>query len=308
MTLEYQRFDVPVPGGTVTVGQWGSAPIVVVASHGITANHMSWQRVAEFVVERSKGAVALAGIDHRGRAGSAQHPGPFGLAAHADDLLAVADHLGQQSVHLVGHSMGAFVAALAAERHPARVTRLVLVDGGLPIPIDLPPDADIEAVVQSVIGPALDRLDQRWPDEAAYVDFFRAHPAFRPPNQWWPTVEAYVRYDAVSTNDGEVRSSAVKEAVLIDGGAAIVNPDSSTALARIDTPTTLLWAPRGLLDQTPGLFSPEQVATTADPLPHVHTVLVDDTNHYTIAVGDAGASAVADAVIAAPGQGAGAPA
>lgn len=301
MDVTYERFRVSVSGGEITCGRWGTGETIVLASHGITANHMSWQRVAELVVERSDDTVSVVAVDHRGRAGSADTPGPFGLQAHADDLASVLDHLGLQRATLVGHSLGGFIIANAAERHPDRVERLVLVDGGVPFPSAGPPPdpatVDIEAVVQAVIGPALDRLDQRWANEAGYVDFFRAHPAFLPPNVWTPAAEAYVRYDAVETDDGHVRSSVNKEAVLIDGGAAIVDPVAAAAIERVSAPTTWIWCPRGLLDQTPGLYPPEYVDEQVGALPHVTPVLAPDTNHYTIIVADRGAVAVADAVL-----------
>ncbi len=297
MTSEYQRLRIPVAGGSISCGRWGSGEQIIIASHGITANHLSWQRVGQFVDMRSGGGVSLVAVDHRGRGGSADTPGPYGLATHADDLMGVVDHFGLKSTVLTGHSMGAFVVAVAAERHPHRVDRLVLVDGGLPIPFDLPPDADVEAIIQSVIGPALDRLDQRWPDEEAYVDFFRAHPAFQPPNTWTETVEAYVRYDAIPTAEGEIRSSAVKEAVLVDGGAAIVDPESASALERLTTSSTLLWAPRGILDQVPGLYTKALIDNAVDRLAHLDARLIADTNHYTIAIGEEGAGAIADALL-----------
>ena len=297
-STSYTPIQVEVDGGTIAGGRWGTGDRVVVASHGITANHRSWQRVGQLVDDRSGGAVSVVAVDHRGRAGSAALTGPFGMGAHADDVAAVIADLGSSPTVVAGHSMGAFVATTAAERYPDLVRRLVLVDGGLPLPLDLPPDADVEAVVQSVIGPALDRLDQRWPDVGAYVDFFRSHPAFEPPNEWTDAAEAYVRYDAVPTSDGEIRSSVNKDAVLVDGGAAIVDPDSATAIERITTPTTLLWAPRGILDQSPGLYSEEQVHAATARLAHLTEQLVADTNHYTITVGEAGATSVADAIVA----------
>lgn len=299
MDVVYERFEVSVAGGPLTVGRWGTGSKLVLASHGITANHLSFLRVAQLVDERSEGELSLAAVDHRGRAGSAAVPGPFGPAAHADDLMAVLDHLGVERTALVGHSMGGFVVAAAAERHPDRVTALILVDGGVPFPLDLPPDADVEAVVQSVIGPALDRLDQRWPDEEAYVDFFRAHPAFSPPNRLGDTAEAYVRYDATPTAEGEVRSSVSKQAVLADGGAAIVDPDGASSIERIVCPSVLLWSPRGILDQSPGLYNEEQVDDVVARLGHLQSVLVPETNHYSIVTDDLGAGATADAILAA---------
>ena len=304
MSVYYQRIDVPVEGGTMVAGRWGNGGRVVIASHGITANHLSWQRVGQILVERSDGELNLVAVDHRGRAGSAELAGPFGLSRHADDLIAVLDHLGLTSAVMAGHSMGGFVVALAAERHPTRVDELLLVDGGLPFPLDLPADIDPDTLVRSVIGPALDRLDQRWPDVESYLDFFRAHPAFQPPNRWTPTVEAYVRYDAVVGADGLIRSSVNKDAVLVDGGAAVTDPDSFSAIFRIDQPSTLLWAPWGLLDQEPGLYPADSIDTAAAELTHLEVVLVEDTNHYSILIDDLGAVAVTDTVrrLSAPVQ------
>ncbi|MGI9615497.1 MAG: alpha/beta fold hydrolase, partial [Acidimicrobiales bacterium] len=138
-SVSYSRLEIPVEGGMLACGRWGLGERIVVASHGITANHLSWQRVGELVDAKSDGGMSLLAVDHRGRAGSALLPGPFGLAAHADDIAAVLAVLGQRAGIVVGHSMGAFVATTTAERHPSMVERLVLVDGGLPLPIELPP-------------------------------------------------------------------------------------------------------------------------------------------------------------------------
>src|SRR4051794_8675431 len=80
---------------------------VVLAAHGITANGLSWGPVAE----QLDGAVTLLAPDLRGRAGSSHLPGPYGLARHADDLAAILDDRGVRQAVLVGHSMGAYVAA-----------------------------------------------------------------------------------------------------------------------------------------------------------------------------------------------------
>jgi pimeloyl-ACP methyl ester carboxylesterase len=50
------------------------------------------------------------------------------------DLTAVLDHAGARRALLVGHSMGAHVAARLSAEHPERAAGVVLVDGGLPIP------------------------------------------------------------------------------------------------------------------------------------------------------------------------------
>ena len=300
MSIPYERLAVPVAGGELCVGRWGTGERIVFASHGITANHLSFSIVAERIVERSEGAVSVVAIDHRGRAGSADVGGPFGLVAHGDDVVAVMDHFGVARAVLLGHSLGGFIIANTAERHPERCERLVLIDGGVPFPgSDAPidPDVDVEQIIHAVIGPALARLDMRFESEDAYVDFFRAHPAFQPPNEWTATIEDYVRYDAVTEADGQVRSSVNKEAVLVDGGAAIAEPESAAAVERSDVPATMLWCPRGLLDETPGLYTGDYLSEVASRLARLTPVEVADTNHYTVVTTAAGADAVAAAVL-----------
>ena len=53
-----------------------------------------------------------------------------------------------------------------------------LVDGGVGFPA--PDGTDIDAALQAVIGPAMQRLSMRFASSGAYLDFWRAHPALGP--------------------------------------------------------------------------------------------------------------------------------
>src|SRR5205807_3851715 len=104
---------------------------VVLAAHGITANHTCWAAL----VRALGGGVTVAAPDLRGR-GASNGVGPaFGMETHADDLNAVLDHLAVPTAVVVGHSMGAFVAAAFGAKYPDRVAATLLVDGGLPVPL-----------------------------------------------------------------------------------------------------------------------------------------------------------------------------
>lgn len=284
---------VPVPGGSLEVHRWPArepgAPVVL-AAHGITANGLSWARVAGHL----DGRVTLLAPDLRGRAGSAAVAGPFGPARHADDLAAVLDHVGVDSVVLAGHSMGAFVACVAAVRHPARVRGLVLVDGGVGFPV--PDGVDVDAVLTAVIGPAMTRLLMTFPDRGAYRDFWREHPAFR--GHWSAAVEAYVDHD-LTGEPPALRSSCSLDAVRADGEALIRDADTLAAVHRLPVPAVLLWAGRGLQDEPQGLYDAGRLAAASLDPERVTTVEVPDTNHYSIVVGEPGARAVADRILAA---------
>ena len=63
----YHTVTVPVVGGKLFVGVWGDSGPVIVCSHGITANHVSFKALAR----RLSGRYRLLVPDHRGRGESA---------------------------------------------------------------------------------------------------------------------------------------------------------------------------------------------------------------------------------------------
>ncbi|MBU2667817.1 alpha/beta hydrolase [Actinoplanes bogorensis] len=275
-----EEFDVPVRGGSLRVCRWPGEGPVVIAAHGITANAMAFAPLAEALA----GRVQLVAPDLRGRAHSGGLPGPYGMMAHADDLIAVADHLGLDRVPLAGHSMGGFVVAATAAAHPGRVSEVLLIDGGVAFPV--PPDVDVDAVLTAVIGPAVQRLSMTFADERAYLDFFHAHPALR--DDWSPAVEAYVRRDLTGSAPS-MRSSCSIDAVRADGTDTLIDRATVDAVNRLRCPARLMWAPRGLQNQTPGLYDEPSVPFAAE--------LVPDVNHYTILFDDSAVAAVADRVV-----------
>jgi len=291
--VEPDLLQVPVRGGDLTVARWGTGATTVVASHGITANHRVFGEVGAQVLDRALD-VSLYAVDHRGRGRSASLPGPAGLDAQARDLLALLDHLEVARGVLVGHSMGAYVVARAAEFAPAQVGAVILVDGGLPIPVSGPEDATVEDVVRAVIGPALDRLEATVASPEEYVAMWQEHPAVGG-RYFTDVAAAYVRYDLVP-DGARWRSPVRKDAVLEDGRSVLIDDQARTAIQRIEAPTTLLWAPRGLLDQEPGLLPPDLMSTALPDLPHVLARQVPDVNHYSILFAPRGATAVVDAL------------
>ncbi|MEU8676109.1 alpha/beta hydrolase [Streptomyces sp. NPDC048560] len=287
-TVPYEELRVPVAGGGLAALRWpaheAGAPVVV-ALHGITANALSWGRVARALA----GRVTLIAPDLRGRAASSGLPGPYGIAAHADDAAALAEALcpARGRVVLAGHSMGAFVAALAAVRHPERFGPLLLVDGGVgfPAPTHLSPDA----LLTAVIGPAMDRLSMTFPDRAAYRSFWQAHPAFA--GAWSAEVDAYVQRD-LTGREPALRSTCRLQAVRADGTGLFAEQVLS-AVRNLPMAATLLWAERGLMNEPQGLYDESRLEAAALPGATVETVRVPDVNHYTVLTGDRGAEAIA---------------
>lgn len=284
--MQLRLLNVAVDGGDLRVLQWGTGKRVAVAVHGITASGMSWQAVARHMPSDW----TLAAPDLRGRGHSRDLPGPYGLERHARDVVAVLRHFGGRPV-LAGHSMGAYIALLARDSHPELVRRLVLVDGGLPLPV--PEGADLDALLDTTLGPAIARLGQTFPSTEAYLDFWRAHPALA--GHWTPDVEAYVRYD-LTGEPGQFRSRATEDAVRADGRDVLAEKPFADALARLTKPTPLLIAPSGMFGEPPPLIAPEVAAAWTGRVPALRPQVVPDTNHYTIMFAKEGAAAVSQAI------------
>ena len=175
--FEFRSIDVV--GGTLAVGLSGPAPssarATVIAAHGITASSVSWTAVARALPDD----ISLVAVDLRGRGASAGLPAPFGMRAHAEDLLRVVEAFSLDVVVAAGHSMGGYVVAMLAASHPSRVRSLVLVDGGFPLsaPEGLGPDQ----VVEAVVGPAVSRLSMTFASRDEYHQFWHRHPALETP-------------------------------------------------------------------------------------------------------------------------------
>lgn len=111
------------PGCDLYYETHGAGPPVVFA-HGLGGNHLTWwQQVPRFAARFTCVTFAFRGF---GR--SPEPPGGPGLAAFADDLLALIDHLGFERVALVAQSMGGWPSTRIAADHPGRVAGLVLAN------------------------------------------------------------------------------------------------------------------------------------------------------------------------------------
>lgn len=289
----YHAIDVPVRGGELRVGIWepaepasGSAAPTIVAIHGVTASHRCWLSLAD----RLPGYRIVA-PDLRGRGRSNELPGPYGMAQHAADVSAVLDFLELPTAIVVGHSMGGFVSVTFTALHPERVAELLLVDGGVPLP--LPAGVDPEKAAAALLSSVSARLSMTFPDRAAYRQYFKAHPAFA--NDWTDAVTDYVDYDLVGS-EPELHPATSAAAMSQDSfdqsdGAALLK-----AWAKVPAGTIFLRAPRGFLDDEPGLWPPDSLRAWREQFPELDVREVDGVNHYTILFNDAGLSAVAGAV------------
>jgi pimeloyl-ACP methyl ester carboxylesterase len=195
MTTTSEAAAVAVPGGDLAYEVLTGTSEPVLAIHGISSHRRLWSWLHAEAPE-----LTLVAPDLRGRADSIAVGGPFGMARHADDLAAVLDALGLDRVHVVGMSMGGFVAVHLAHRHAERVKSLVLVDGGFPMAA--PPGLTRDNV-STAFADRVGRLGRTWESVDAFADYFCASTA---PllDRHDPLLRHYLEHDL---RDGVVRLS-----------------------------------------------------------------------------------------------------
>ncbi|HWC36219.1 MAG TPA: alpha/beta hydrolase [Mycobacteriales bacterium] len=284
--------DVEVAGGVLRVlvhrpeGEPTLPPVL--GLHGVTASSMSLQPVARALLPET----LIAAPDLRGRGASGQLPPPYGMGVHADDCAAVVRALGLGPVVVVGESMGAYVSVVFAAKYPELVKSVVLVDGGIPLP--LPEGVPADVILPAVLGPAIERLSRTFASVDEYFEYWRAHPAVS--EGWSADVEDYLRYD-LTGEEPELRSRVSKAAVEGDFADQLNNADAIVAsLASLTCPLRLIRATRGLMNEPTPLLPDALVEPWREKLPQLEVETVDDTNHYTLMFGERGVERIVKAV------------
>lgn len=155
--------------------------------------------------EQLRGRFAITALEQRPLWGSREPPARLRWDLFADDLLAAIDRRYREPLWMMGHSMGATVAAIAAQREPARFAGLVLLD-----PVFLPgPVVALTRLLPErrrrklpMIRRALRRPEQFESFDAAFA-FYRAKAAFR--GLGYDALRDYVEASKVPLPEGGVR-------------------------------------------------------------------------------------------------------
>lgn len=125
----FETVEVATDGARIFARHGGHGPPVVLL-HGHPRTSATWHRVAPLLVEHGYSVICP---DLRGYGRSAGPPPTPDHSAHskraaAEDVVAVARHLGHDDFHLAGHDRGSYVALRLALDHPGAVRRVALLD------------------------------------------------------------------------------------------------------------------------------------------------------------------------------------
>jgi lipase len=281
------RGRVAGDGIELAFGYWPGLGAPVVALHGLTATYITFMGVAE----RLRGRHPLFAPDLRGRGDSDKPDGPYGIAQHARDVAQAMRALGLGPSLVVGHSMGAFVAAALAAAEPELVAGLILVDGGFALPMS----ESARQAFDSGLGKRIAQLRQTYPSREAYRDFWRSQPQF-PPQDWSPWIESFLDYE-LGGEPPRLQPKASAEGVRVDLAEGLKTREITQRLEAIRVPVVMLRAEAGFLPGQPPLYPEPAMAEMRRCLPGLEVHTIQGTTHYTIVLGKRGASALADLIV-----------
>jgi pimeloyl-ACP methyl ester carboxylesterase len=116
-----------LPAGRFRALEWPGSEPSALFLHGLTGVAEVWKPTIDRLAKSHRRCVA---IDQRGHGQSPKPVTGHGVGSFVGDVIAAIDALELDTVHLVGHSMGARVAMVAAARYPARFHSVAIVDIG----------------------------------------------------------------------------------------------------------------------------------------------------------------------------------
>lgn len=163
------------------------APTLIMM-HGLTAN----ARAFDALVARLHPNYRIICPDFRGNGQSDAPTNAYSLKEHAQDIVAIINHLDLQQVYLAGHSFGGYMAFFIAANYPELVSKLVILDAAKAMNPRTP----------QMLSGAMSRLDVVYPDFDAYVAHVRNAPYL---TIWDPMMIHYFRADVQDLPEGGVK-------------------------------------------------------------------------------------------------------
>jgi pimeloyl-ACP methyl ester carboxylesterase len=199
---------------------------LVLLLHGFPQTSFSWRHQLPALAEAGYRAVAPDQRGYSPRARPADVPS-YRAERYVEDVVGLAEVLGAERFHLVGHDFGGFVAWDIASRHPERLSTLTVVSTPHPAPFS-----------KSI----LEGGEQR--DRSSYMLFFRS-----------PAAEAFFLDDDAAGLRSLYEASGLTEfddyvRVLTQPGAMTaalnwyraVDRSAAMGMGPITTPTLYVWS------------------------------------------------------------------
>ncbi|MFN0093383.1 MAG: alpha/beta fold hydrolase [Dehalococcoidia bacterium] len=214
--------------------QGSGEPLLMIM--GLGGDLQAWLRVAPVLARHYR----VITYDNRGAGRSSSPDKPYSIAGMANDAAALLDALGIEKAHVLGFSMGGYIAQELALQHPRKVEKLILLSTAASI------EGYIRRIVHGMVAVRRTNLSREgWVRyQAPYLyspelldDDVRAEEAIRAnlANEWPQGDHAFIRQcDAILAWDAKDRVAGIKNQALVavGGDDVLVPPRNSERLAK----------------------------------------------------------------------------
>ena len=229
-------------------------PLVLIP--GLGYDGWMWHRMIPGLAEHFQ----VISIDNRGAGQSAKPPGPYSATLLAADVVGLLDDFGLPRAHILGHSMGGFIAQALALDYPERVDKLILSATNFGGPRHIPIMPEAMSVLTDVSGDPIARL-RRGIAISCAPGFAEMNPEF---------VEYWVNYRVQNPIDPAgyqaqlaIGLSLIPEAAAFEG-----------RLGAVQAPTLILF---GAHDK---VVPPGNANLLAARIPEAQVVILPDAGHF----------------------------
>jgi len=195
---------------------------VLLLLHGLTANAHAF----DALIDGLSPTYRVISPDLRGNGLSDKPAFCYTVEDHVQDIMGLIRHLGEEKVHLAGHSFGGYLAYYIAANYPEVVDRLVILDAGK----SMNPNAG------QMLSGALSRLDTVYPGFDDYIVHVKKAPYI---DFWDPQMLTYYRADVQDLPEGGVKARC-NLMTIGEKSMALANIDWPGLIEQIEHPTILI--------------------------------------------------------------------
>lgn len=232
----------------------GRGPLVVLIP-GLGYDGWMYSRMIPGLAEQFQ----VISIDNRGSGRSDKPAGPYTAQMLAADVIGLLDELGAAKAHIVGHSMGGFIAQALAIDYPERVDKLVLSATNFGGPHHIPITPPAMAVLTDVSGDPIERLRRGIAISTA--------PGFAESNAEF--VESWLQYRVAHPID----PAGYQAQLAIGLGLLSEAASFEHKLGRVTAPTLLLFGEHDVV------VPPGNAELLAAKLPHARVEILPNAGH-----------------------------
>ncbi|SMC48905.1 alpha/beta fold hydrolase [Papillibacter cinnamivorans] len=242
--------------------KWEGQKGPVFCIHALTGNANHFQLIAKTLTPEYQ----VISYDLRGRGDSSPADKDSNVMKHADDAIAIMDDLGLKNPLIIGHSMGAYTAAIVASRRKD-VRGLVLLDGA-----GVVTEQDVKN-----IEPALERVSNVFERKEDYIE--GARESYKSMGlDWNEMLGNSVDHEIGRTPDGKYKCKGDPGAIHSDLISLMEYPHEKI-LPYICCPTLLVYA-KGILGSAP-LYYEKAYDKTKALIKNLDFYITEE-NHFTM--------------------------